>query len=176
MPAALYYFVPVLVDDVEGVAGERPYFLFHAEDGLFGSAVGRVYAQGWGEGCQLGAHFVCSADICWGMLEELMLELDGGRRKVRRVLESNWKPRCLMDFERNIYAHPSRRHIRLPRASAATAPSRVLHSVLLSILTYVRLGSALWRSLRNLASVCQSHWLSRSSGTLWNDRLAVDVR
>jgi hypothetical protein len=54
------------------------------------------------------------------------------------VLESNWKPRCLMDFEGSIYAHPSRRHVRLPRASAAAAPSRVLHSGAAAIDPYVR--------------------------------------
>ena len=84
MAPTLHYFVPVLVDDVEGVAGERPDFLFHAEDGLVLGAVGGVYAQGWGEGCQLGAHFVCSAGVGGGVRRELMLELDGDRREVRR--------------------------------------------------------------------------------------------
>lgn len=45
LAATLDDFVAVLVDDVEGVAGERPHFLFHAEDGLFRDAVGGVHAQ-----------------------------------------------------------------------------------------------------------------------------------
>ena len=60
MASALHYLMPVLVDDVEGVSRDGPYFFFHDEDGLFWDAVGRVYAQWWGEGCELIMHFVCS--------------------------------------------------------------------------------------------------------------------
>jgi len=51
-PLAAYDLDIVLVDDVEGVAGQRPDFLLHDESGLLGEAVGWVHTQGrldWGE-------------------------------------------------------------------------------------------------------------------------------
>lgn len=60
MASALHYLMPVLVDDVEGVSRDGPYLFFHDEDGLFWDAVGRVYAQWWGEGSELIMHCVCS--------------------------------------------------------------------------------------------------------------------
>jgi hypothetical protein len=50
--------MPVLVDNVEGVSRNGPYFFFHDEDSLFWDAVGRVYAQWWGQGGELIVHFV----------------------------------------------------------------------------------------------------------------------
>jgi len=58
LASALYNLVAVLVDDVEGVAGERPHFLFHYQHGLPGDAVGGVHAEGRGEGRELAAHLV----------------------------------------------------------------------------------------------------------------------
>ena len=70
----------------------------------------------------------------------------------RRGESSNWKTGRLMGFEKGIYANPSRRRP-LPRASAAAAPLRSLHSGASPNDPYVSSGSALWRSLESLASV-----------------------
>lgn len=53
LASALDDLVAILVDDVKGVAGERPHFLLHAEDGLLRDAVGGVYAQRGGERLEL---------------------------------------------------------------------------------------------------------------------------
>jgi hypothetical protein len=58
LASALYNLVAVLVDDVEGVAGERPHLFFHYQHGLPGHAVGGVHAEGWGEGRELAVHLV----------------------------------------------------------------------------------------------------------------------
>ena len=57
LSSALHDLVPVAVYDVECVAGEGPDFLFHDQHGLFGDAVGGVYAQGGGDGWELVLHF-----------------------------------------------------------------------------------------------------------------------
>lgn len=46
LAAALDDFLAILVNDVEGVAGEGPDLLFHHERGLFGHAVGGEDAEG----------------------------------------------------------------------------------------------------------------------------------
>lgn len=47
LAATLDDFLAVLVNDVEGVAGEGPDFFFHDEGCLFGDAVGGEDAEGW---------------------------------------------------------------------------------------------------------------------------------
>jgi len=175
LPAALHYFVPVLVDDVEGVAGEGPYFLFHAEDGLFCGAVGGVYAQGWGEGCQLGAHFVCGL-----IYEEGGVDARAGWRS-KEGAERCWSRIGSQDASwtsRGVYMPIHHVVMSVCQEPQLQLRHRVyfILVLLLSILTYVRSGSALRRSLRNLASVCQSHWSSRDSGTSWIDHLVMWVR
>ena len=76
--------MPVLVDDVEGVSRDGPYLLFHDEDGLFWDAVGRVYAQWWGERGELIMHFVCS-DVMLSVRVDWQLKIRGWEGKMAQM-------------------------------------------------------------------------------------------